>query len=172
MSAGGPLLFTRCMVSGHFHALLSLLISSFLPALTKLTAWWLWTCSSLQIFWCLRTDNINFPATPTSTNQRTVHELITHPGMPFLTLPLNMLCWNPLGFQRKPSPSVFLHAQADISIRSYALVCLCAWFPVGCEEKIISFLKFCFIKAVGCNYTGNEARMLFTQTTSEWLSMK
>ena len=141
LSAQGPLLFTRCMVSSHFHALLSLLISSFLPALTKLTTCWLWTCSSPQISWCLRIDNVNCSATSTSTNQRIVHELITHPGMPLLPLPLKMLCWSPLSFRRKP---LSLYLSTCISRHTHQIL----YVYVCVSPSVVKKISFCSSNSV------------------------
>jgi len=62
----------------------------------KLTTWWSWA-SSPQTSWHLRIDTVNHAATSPSTNKRIMHELISDPGMPFVTWPLKALCWNPSG---------------------------------------------------------------------------
>ena len=66
-----------------------------------LSTWWPWAHSS-QTYWSLKIDNSNSCHSTLLPHYQPVRELWTTCsqilGLPKLTLPLEMLCWKPLGF--------------------------------------------------------------------------
>ena len=85
---------TTCVSAAHFW-------SCFTDAKTptkwkKLTTWWPWACSP-QTYWCLRIDNVN-PCYLTISQSESCARADHLPwDSSSLTLPLKMLCWDPLG---------------------------------------------------------------------------
>lgn len=67
-------------------------------------------------------------------------------------------------FQRNPL-SLYLSTCTSRHVHQILGICMvpCTCTSLVCSsEKLILFLKFYFIQAAGCNYTGNKSRLLST----------